>query len=202
VPNDRWIFVKQGDIIRPDIDHYYINRNENVTIIKNSTVINNTYIDKSRNVTYNIGPQKDEVQKITGKEIKTIAIKESNQPGQNLRNNELEIYRPVIQKTSDNGKKPAPAKVADLNQIKPVSVDQTNNGINEENTNSQQNNNNNAEDNNHSKLNKKNIDNNNMDSTSNTTSDKNQKKIQRQNKRKQINSADSTSSPSKIPQQK
>src|SRR6266487_5760535 len=82
IPPERWVFVRNVDIVRPDVHRYYERRTENVTIIKNTTVINNVRVDKSRNVTYVAGPDKDEVQKVTGKPIKPVGIEESNKPEQ------------------------------------------------------------------------------------------------------------------------
>lgn len=118
IPEDRWVFVKHSDFIRPDVNHYYVNRTENVTIIKNTTVINNTYIDKGRKTTYVTGPSRDDVQKTIGKEVTKVSIKESTKPGQDLKNNELEIYKPKVEKSTANTKKPAPAKVGNIEDEK------------------------------------------------------------------------------------
>lgn len=123
VPEDRWVFVKHADIVRPDINRYYVNKTENVTIIKYSTVINNTHIDKTRNVTYVTGPDKDDVKKATGKDVTKVSIKETNQPGQSLNNNELQIYKPKVEKSSSAQKNPAPSKVANIDDVKhPLNV--------------------------------------------------------------------------------
>jgi hypothetical protein len=119
VPSDRWTFVRNRDFGRRDLNNYYINRSNNVAIYKSSTVINDTRIDKQRNVTYNAGPAKAEVEKVGGRPVTAVAIKESSKPGQSLSNNQLQIYRPQVQKTSSNGQKPAPSKVASLKDVKP-----------------------------------------------------------------------------------
>lgn len=121
VPSERWIFVSSRDIIRPDIDRYYIDRSTNVTIINNSTVINNTYIDNSRHTTYVTGPARDDVQKVTGTAIKPVVIRENDKPGQNLSNDQLRIYRPRVQTGNNNDRKPAPSKLVSLKEVKPVS---------------------------------------------------------------------------------
>lgn len=117
-PDDYWIFVKDRDIGRPDVNLYYVKKSNNVTIIKKSTVIVNTRIDKSRNVTYISGPDKDDVQKVTGKPVKHVTIKEYDKPGQQVKNNELHIYRPQVQKNNPDGKKPAPSKVVKIKEQK------------------------------------------------------------------------------------
>ena len=117
-PDNHWIFVKDRDIERRDVNRYYVNKTNNVTIIKNSTVIVKTRVDKSRNVTYITGPDKDDVQNVTGKPVKHVTIKENDKPGQKEKNNELRIYRPQVQKNNSEGKKPAPAKVVPIKEVK------------------------------------------------------------------------------------
>jgi len=116
--NDHWTFVRDRDIERSDVNHYYVNRTERDKIIRNSTVINKTYVDNSRHTTYISGPARDDVQKATGKKINPVAVKESNKPGQVLSKGQLQIYRPQIKKNNDKNKKPAPAKLANLKDVK------------------------------------------------------------------------------------
>lgn len=117
-PYQHWIFVKDRDIDRPDINRYYVNKTNNVTIIKKSTVIVNTHVDNSRHVTYIAGPDKDDVQKATGKTVKTIIVKENDKPGQKIDHDDLHIYRPQVQKNNNDGKSPVPAKVVKLKHMK------------------------------------------------------------------------------------
>ncbi|MGD1045120.1 MAG: DUF6600 domain-containing protein [Bacteroidota bacterium] len=118
VPNDRWRFVRDKDFSRTDINHYYVNRTNNVTIIKNSSVINRTYIDQNRHSTYVSGPDRADVQKITGRSIQPVVIHDNATPGQNLRNGQLQIYRPQVQKNDENGRRPVPSKVVNLKEVK------------------------------------------------------------------------------------
>lgn len=118
VPNDRWIFVKDRDIDRPDVNRYYVNKTNNVTIINKSTVIVNTHVDNRRNVTYISGPDREEVQKYTGKPVKPYTVKEMDKPEAKVNNNELHVYRPQVQKVNKDGKAPAPAKVVPLKKDK------------------------------------------------------------------------------------
>lgn len=133
---DYWIFVRDRDIDRHDIHRYCINRNEHHRIIRNSTVIHNTYIDNSRNATYVSGPRRDEIQRNIGRNIRTASVHENNSPGQNLRNDQLFVYRPGINK--DNNVRSAPSRITDLNEIKQRRDNQNlnhshNNRINQEN---------------------------------------------------------------------
>jgi len=118
VPSNQWTFVRDRDFGRRDINNYYVNHSNNATIIHNSIVINNTHIDRARNVTYNTGPERAEVEKHAGRKFTPIAIKESSKPGQNLGTNQLQIYRPQVKKNISNGQKPTPSKVASLKDVK------------------------------------------------------------------------------------
>jgi hypothetical protein len=118
VPNDRWRFVRDRDFSRTDINHYYINRTNNSTIIKNSSVINRTYTNQSRHSTYVSGPDRVDVQKITGRTIQPVVIHDNEKPGQNLKNGQLQIYRPQIQTNNENGRRPAPSRVVNLKDVK------------------------------------------------------------------------------------
>jgi hypothetical protein len=120
VPSNQWRFVRDRDFGRRDINNYYINTTNNITIINKSTVINNTQVDRARNVTYNAGPARAEVEKVGGRKITPVAIKESNKPGQSLNQNQLQIYRPQVQKSVSSGQKPAPAKVESIKNVKPA----------------------------------------------------------------------------------
>ncbi|MCX6286700.1 MAG: hypothetical protein NTY96_06255 [Bacteroidetes bacterium] len=119
VPYNQWTFVHDRDFGRRNINSYYVKSSNNVTIINNSTVIYNTHIDKSRNVTYNSGPERTEVEKRAGKKFTPVAIKESSRPGQTMNKNQLQIYRPQVQKNISDGHKPAPSKVESMDKLKP-----------------------------------------------------------------------------------
>jgi len=50
--NDHWMFVRDRDIDRTEINHYYINRTDQDRVVRYSSVINNTYVDNRRHTTY------------------------------------------------------------------------------------------------------------------------------------------------------
>lgn len=116
--NDRWTFVKHNDIDKNDINRVYIDRSQNITIIKNSTHITNTYNDNKRNTTYVAGPGRDDVQKNTGRSVKPTVVQDNDKPGQSVSNGQMKIYRPQVQKENATGQKPAPAKVTNLHDVK------------------------------------------------------------------------------------
>jgi hypothetical protein len=115
---DRWNFVRESDFGRADIYRYYAHRNDYNTIIINSKVINNTYIDQSRNTTYISGPSRNDVQRVTGRKINSYSIRDNEKPGQVLKNSQLQIYRPQMRKTNDRGQKPAPSKISNIEEVR------------------------------------------------------------------------------------
>ena len=116
--NDRWIFVRNMDIERTDINHYYVNRSDHERIGRSSVVINNTFKDNSRHVTYVSGPSRIQVQKVVGRTITPVVIRENNKPGQQISNGQLRIYRPQVSKNNANGRKPVPTRVTNVNEVK------------------------------------------------------------------------------------
>ena len=118
VPHEHWRFVRGRDFHRRDLNNYYVDRSNNVTIINNTRVIQNTHEDKERHTTYVTGPRREEVQKVTGATIQPVAIRGNSKPGQNLKNNELEIYRPQVQARNAADQKIAPAKITKMEELK------------------------------------------------------------------------------------
>lgn len=115
--NDHWMFVRSRDIQRTNIHQYYVNREDHYRIARNSTVINNTYIDRSRHTTYVTGPARTDVQRRTGRQIAPVAIRENSRPGKDINNGRLQIYRPRIEK-ANNDRKPAPSRVVNRDDVK------------------------------------------------------------------------------------
>ncbi len=125
--NDHWMFVRSRDIDRPHINLYYVNRTDHDRLIRNSTVIRNTYDDRNRNTTYITGPAREDVQKATGRKFRPVVIQENPRPGQNLRGNQLQIYRPRVNNNNDKDKRIAPSRVSNLKDIKQPSERKTTN---------------------------------------------------------------------------
>lgn len=117
-PAEYWTFVSSGDFGRNDV--YYGPRKNNAAIVNNAAVVDNKSTDQSRNASYYSGPRKEDIQAATGREIKPVTVQESVKPAQSLRNDQLKIYRPEVQKTDKSGKTPAPSRVTKLGDIKPA----------------------------------------------------------------------------------
>lgn len=117
-PASCWTFVPQQHITQVNVYNYHVRNN--TTIYNNVTVVNNsgTYNDQK----YFSGPRAEEVTQRTGKPVTRHNISASNKPGQTVvRGNELTIYRPNIEKSTE--RTVAPANARRLENVKPVNVE-------------------------------------------------------------------------------
>jgi hypothetical protein len=55
--DERWTFVKDKDMSKPDTIRRSMKRTKNITIISNATMKNNTQKNDKRNATYLAGPE-------------------------------------------------------------------------------------------------------------------------------------------------
>ena len=116
--NDHWIFVRDRYIESPTMNRYYANRNYHDRIIRSSTIINNTSVDNSRHTTYISGPAREDLQRATGRRDNPVAIQENSRPGQNMRNGQLQIYRPQVNRSNDQARRAAPARVVNTSDVR------------------------------------------------------------------------------------
>jgi hypothetical protein len=102
-PYDYWCFAPRRYITSPRIYNYCVDRRQNVTIINQTTIINN--YSYSRNV-YRGGPRRADVEVYTGR-ITPVRFAPSSRPGRSVvRNNQVNIYRPNVRR--DNNRNSAP----------------------------------------------------------------------------------------------
>lgn len=113
VPYNHWTYVNGKNFgHKNNKDYYYVNSSYNGMVYQNTKGINNFCEDKIRNVKYNAGPNKYEVEKYSGRKISPLSISERNKPGEYLSKNELQIYKPQVEKNNSTGFKSAPSKAA------------------------------------------------------------------------------------------
>ena len=119
IPYNNWAFVPCQYINSPRINSYYVHQSKNLTIINNTTVINNTTINNgSSRPAYNPGPPVRDVEKITGASIRRLNVVESGRPGSpQINKNELNIYRPSVQREASNATNVKPSRVTDISEI-------------------------------------------------------------------------------------
>ncbi|WP_316819623.1 DUF6600 domain-containing protein [Pedobacter gandavensis] len=91
IPDNWWVFVPQANIYYDRFPRYYSRRN--VTIIHNTTIINNTYVRGRR--TYYTGPRVDDVRRATRTDVPVYRLNRTDRSGRSeIRGNELSIYNP------------------------------------------------------------------------------------------------------------
>lgn len=99
IPADRWTFVPNRYIASPHVNNYYVDRSRNVTIINKTTIINNVHNNNSRTVVVG-GPRREDVQRYTHSTVNTYRVANNSRPGTTINKNTVNIYRPVVNKTT------------------------------------------------------------------------------------------------------
>lgn len=99
-PMDWWMFIPHNHLYRRNITHYVRDRRQNINIYNQTTVINNTYINRTRNTTYITGPTRENYRQVSGRDVTVHRVNDvaTRQPT-TTRDNTVNIYRPEIDKT-------------------------------------------------------------------------------------------------------
>jgi hypothetical protein len=120
VPSSHWVFVRESDFGRRNISNYYVSSANNRTYVNKAKVINNIHTDKSTKVRYHAGPSRADVQKRSKADFAQVNLKERSRPGQSVSGNEMQLYKPRVERGGGRGNKPAPAIVTRKNEVKSV----------------------------------------------------------------------------------
>jgi len=101
-PSSYWTFMEGRYMGMNNIGGYYVNRSRNVTIIKNTTIINNYGSENNRR--YTMGPNVNDVQRYTnGRTIQQMRVTNaSDSRSVGISNNEMRVYRPVTRSADTN----------------------------------------------------------------------------------------------------
>jgi hypothetical protein len=98
-PIDYWCFAPRRYIVSPRLYDYCVPYTNNVTIINQTTIINN--FNYNRNV-FRTGPGRRDVERYAGR-ITPTRFRDVNSSGRaGFRNNEVSVYRPRIRENNDN----------------------------------------------------------------------------------------------------
>jgi hypothetical protein len=98
-PVNYWNFVPSRYMGNPGWHNYYVNESRNVTIINQTTVINNySGTDRSR-YNYAPGPDPNEVRRVSGNNFHPVQIREANTPGEQISGSQYVIYHPRVNAT-------------------------------------------------------------------------------------------------------
>src|SRR5688572_19860553 len=105
-PYNYWSFAPRRYINSHRVGSYCLDRSRNVTIINNTTIINN--YGSRKNVFISGGPRRHDAERYTGR-IRSVDFRETNRPGEReFRNNQVRLYRPQIR--PENNRNIAPRK--------------------------------------------------------------------------------------------
>ena len=95
-PSNYWNFVPCRYMGNPGWHQYYVNESRNVTIIHNTTIINNYYGSHSNSHAYTLGPDPNEVRRVSGNHFTEVQIHESGSPGERVSGTQYVVYRPRV----------------------------------------------------------------------------------------------------------
>ncbi len=124
IPANYWCFVNERFIADRYVWQHYEPRYNNGVFIRNSTVINNTYFDRGRGITYSAGPQREEVEASLHTTIRPVPVRESVQPEQRYDQAHLHLYRPNVSAPAANVH-PAPSRSVHMQQVPQRNVQYT-----------------------------------------------------------------------------
>ena len=103
-PINYWSFAPRSYITSPRIWDYCVDRGRNVTIINNTTIINN--YNRRSNIFVSGGPRRLEAERYAGR-INPVRFREASRPGRaQFRGSEVSVYRPRVQQ--ENGRRFTP----------------------------------------------------------------------------------------------
>ena len=121
-----WNFVPRQYIGNPGWHNYYVNQSRNVTIINNTTIINNYSGTNRARYAYAPGPDPVEVRRVSGNNFTPVQLREANSPGERISGNQYMIYHPRVSNTATNRgdvsgrpSSPAPARYEAFNNVRP-----------------------------------------------------------------------------------
>ena len=115
----RYVFVRDRDFGKSNLNRYYLNRRRNDEIIRNTRVISEYRPDNGGRRVYVSGPDPALIENSTGRRIRRVTVTDSSTPGRRLSKNQLEIYRPDVI-ASNEGQRPAPSRITDVKDIRPM----------------------------------------------------------------------------------
>lgn len=104
IPDNWWVFIPQRNIYYDSFPRYYSRRN--VTIIHNTTIINNTY-ERNRRIYYT-GPRVDDVRRATRQDVRIYNVSRTSRADRSgINGNNLNLYNPRVTR-SERGTVQAP----------------------------------------------------------------------------------------------
>ena len=111
-PAHYWNFVPNRYMGNPVAHNYYVNETQNITIIHQTTIINNYSGTNRERYAYAPGPDVHEVSRVSGTQFTAVPIRQSNTPEERVSGGQYVIYHPQVHTEpaahSEAGGRPAP----------------------------------------------------------------------------------------------
>lgn len=101
-PSNYWTFVPYRNLYASNVYRYHV-ANRVPALVRNTTIINNTYVDNS--VTYISGPSSTDVRRRTGSTVRTYEVQNTNVRSaaqSRVNGNKIAVYRPDSDRRSLN----------------------------------------------------------------------------------------------------
>jgi hypothetical protein len=125
-PANYWNFVPRQYMGNPNWHNYYVGGGRDMTIINNTTIINNySGTDRAR-YAYAPGPDPNEVRRYSGNNFTPVQLRQSSTPGARISGSQYQIYQPRVSATqttrgdaSVRPANPAPARYESFNNVRP-----------------------------------------------------------------------------------
>jgi hypothetical protein len=107
-PDSWWVFVGPQYMYQPNCISYWRGPSYNTTYIRQTTIINNYYVDNGTRVRYNYGPRAEVVQQYTRQPVQVYRVSQLNRPGApSVGRNTVSLYRPSVNRASVNDARPS-----------------------------------------------------------------------------------------------
>ncbi len=126
-PSNYWNFVPRQYMGNPNWHNYYVGGARNVTIINNTTIINNYSGSDRAHYAYAPGPDPNEVRRYSGNNFTPVQLRQSSTPGARISGSQYQIYQPRVSSTptargnsSVRPANPAPARYESFNNMRPA----------------------------------------------------------------------------------
>ncbi len=106
-PDSWWVFVGPRYLYYDNCYSYWRGPSYNRTYIRQTTIINNVYVDNYSHVQYNYGPRSSAIQQYTGQPVQVFRVSQVNRPGgSRIQQNTVNIYRPMVNQNTIGSARP------------------------------------------------------------------------------------------------
>ncbi len=106
-PESWWIFMEPHYMYERDCFRHWRGPAYNLTYFRQTTIINNYYMDNRTNVRYNYGPRCNDIERVTHQPVQVYRVNQTSRPGApSVAGNRVSIYRPVVQRNTSSNARP------------------------------------------------------------------------------------------------